>query len=191
MTYKEKEIRYEPSGRLSVMRIKCWQDEEDIYWDNQKHDEFTRVIYVQGGCHPARQPISKKQFRILCELRPTVQEIADCFKVSPDAIENFCKRAFNEFEYKSLPELISMIGSAYKFNLRRFLWTHAEKSASMAIFLAKNYLDMSENPGPGNENIQIETVNYHVAKGKDIGLWNEAKKQKIKIPNTQAPPPSP
>lgn len=191
MSASDKKIPLEPSGRPSLVHVKSWRDEEDIYWDNQKFDEFVRVVYVQGGGQPGRQPISKKQFRILCELRPTVQELADCFKVSPEAIESFCKRAFTEFEYKSMADLIGMIGSGYKFNLRRFLWAHAEKSATMAIFLAKNYLEMSENPGPGNENIQIETVNYNVAKGKDIGLWNEAKRHQKKIAVAQSRQPSP
>ena len=84
--------------------------------------------------------IDKKAFENLCMLQCSLMEIAAWFNCSEDTIERWCKREYNEpfnvvFASKRKAGLIS---------LRRLQFKLAEKSATMAIFLGKQYLNQRD-----------------------------------------------
>lgn len=83
-----------------------------------------------------RKEIDRKEFEKLCGLQCTEEEIAAWFDCTVDTIENWCKR---EYERK-FSEVFAEKRSYGKISLRRTQWQLAEKNASMAIFLGKNYL---------------------------------------------------
>ena len=83
-----------------------------------------------------RKEINADEFRKLCGMQCTLEEIAGFFDCSEDTIERWCKR-----------ELKTSFADAYKrdsatgrISLRRYQFKLAEKSAAMAIFLGKQYL---------------------------------------------------
>lgn len=87
-----------------------------------------------------RKNIDKNSFEKLCGLFCTLDEIAGFFNCSPDTIERWCKR-----EYKAnFAEVFKRYSAAGKISLRRYQFKLAEKSAAMAIFLGKNYLEQSD-----------------------------------------------
>ena len=87
-----------------------------------------------------RKIIDKTEFEKLCGLMCTKEEIANWFNVSEDTIERFCKREYGE-GYADTYKKYSADG---KISLRRMQFKLAEKSASMAIFLGKNYLGQKD-----------------------------------------------
>jgi len=83
-----------------------------------------------------RIEIDGDAFEKLCGLQCTLNEIAGFFNCSEDTIERWCKRSYGE-TFAEVYKKHSMTG---KISLRRTQFKLAEKSASMAIFLGKNYL---------------------------------------------------
>ena len=89
-----------------------------------------------------RKEISQTEFEKLCGLQCTKEEICDWFDVTDKTLDAWCKRTYKNgfsvvFEQKR---------SKGKISLRRSQFKLAEKSAAMAIFLGKNYLDQKDNP---------------------------------------------
>lgn len=89
-----------------------------------------------------RKEIDQKQFEMLCGLQCTLPEFCDAFNCSPDTIERWCKRTYKEcfaavFEKKR---------GRGKISLRRMQWRLAEKNATMAIWLGKQYLGQKDEP---------------------------------------------
>lgn len=88
-----------------------------------------------------RKEINSTEFEKLCGLQCTLEEIAGFFDCSPDTIENWCKR-----EYEStFSDIYKKFSYGGKLTLRRNMLKLSEKSAVMAIFLAKNWLGMTDN----------------------------------------------
>lgn len=88
-----------------------------------------------------RKEINSTEFEKLCGLQCTLEEIAGFFDCSADTIENWCKREYaNTFS-----ETYKKFSYGGKLTLRRNMLRLSEKSASMAIFLAKNWLGMTDN----------------------------------------------
>lgn len=88
-----------------------------------------------------RKEINSVEFEKLCGLQCTLAEIAGFFDCSEDTIENWCKREFNE----TFSETFKKYSAGGKLTLRRNMLRLSEKSAVMAIFLAKNWLGMTDN----------------------------------------------
>lgn len=87
-----------------------------------------------------RIEIDSEQFKKLCAIQCTEEEIASWFKCSVDTIERFCKR-----EYKlSFAESFKMFSADGKISLRRTQFKMAEHNCSMAIWLGKQYLGQKE-----------------------------------------------
>lgn len=84
--------------------------------------------------------INKEHFENLCNLQCTLNEIAGFFKCSPDTIENWCKRTY-EMCFSDTYKKYSQNG---KISLRRYQFKLAEKNASMAIWLGKQYLGQTD-----------------------------------------------
>lgn len=84
--------------------------------------------------------INKEHFENLCNLQCTLNEIAGFFKCSPDTIENWCKRTY-QIGFSDTYKKYSQNG---KISLRRHQFKLAEKNASMAIWLGKQYLGQTD-----------------------------------------------
>lgn len=87
-----------------------------------------------------RKEIDQDNFEKLCALQCTEGEIAFFFDVSVDTIERWCKRTYNE----GFADIFSKKRNGGKIRLRRAQFQLAEKNASMAIWLGKQYLDQCE-----------------------------------------------
>ena len=87
------------------------------------------------GGRPKKE-INKSTFEGLCEIQCTLDEIAGVFRCSPDTIERWCKRTYDE----GFADTYKKYSAEGKSSLRRKQIKLAEKSAAMAIWLGKQYL---------------------------------------------------
>lgn len=83
-----------------------------------------------------RKKIDQKQFENLCGLQCTLEEICGFFDVCTDTLETWCKRTYKA----NFSEVFSKKRGMGKISLRRNQWRLAEKNATMAIWLGKQYL---------------------------------------------------
>ena len=88
-----------------------------------------------------KKEIDQKQFENLCGLQCTLEEICGWFDVCSDTLETWCKRTYK----KNFSEVFAQKRGAGKISLRRNQWRLAEKSATMAIFLGKQFLGQRDN----------------------------------------------
>ena len=95
-----------------------------------------------------RKEISEIDFVKLCGLQCTLDEIAGWFDFSPDTIERWCKRELKT----SFAEAYKKHSAQGKISLRRAQFRIAERNASMAIFLGKQYLGQKDMPDIGDIN---------------------------------------
>ena len=98
-----------------------------------------------------QKEISEKLFENLCGIQCTEKEICSVFDCCEDTLNAWCKKTYN-MTFSDAFKTKSEIG---KSSLRRIQFRLAEKNASMAIFLGKQYLgqkDVIEN------NINAEPV---------------------------------
>lgn len=88
-----------------------------------------------------KKEISEEQFKKLCKIQCTLQEIAGFFDCSEDTIENWCKRTFKE----GFSDCYKKYSQNGKISLRRQQFQLAMKgNCSMLIWLGKQYLGQSE-----------------------------------------------
>ena len=83
-----------------------------------------------------RKEIDQKQFENLCGLQCTLEEICGWFGVTDKTLDGWCKRTYRT----SFSEVFRQKRGLGKVSLRRSQWRLAEKNASMAIWLGKQYL---------------------------------------------------
>lgn len=88
-----------------------------------------------------RKEINQKEFEKLCGLQCTKAEICAWFDTTEKTLEAWCKRTYRE----GFSQVFSQKREWGKISLRRSQWQLAEKSASMAIFLGKQYLGQRDN----------------------------------------------
>ena len=88
-----------------------------------------------------RKEIGLEQFKKLCGLQCTLAEIAGFFDCSEDTIENWCKREL----HRGFSDAFKEYSASGKISLRRNQFRLAEKSAAMAIFLGKQYLEQKDS----------------------------------------------
>ena len=87
-----------------------------------------------------RKEINQKQFVDLCGLQCTKDEICAFFDVTDKTLESWCRRTYKA----GFSEVFSQKRGLGKISLRRSQWRLAEKSATMAIWLGKQYLDQKD-----------------------------------------------
>lgn len=87
-----------------------------------------------------RIEIDLEQFKKLCAIQCTLDEIASWFKCSPDTIERWCKRELK----MGFAEAFKTWSADGKISLRRSQFRMAETNVSMAIWLGKQYLGQRE-----------------------------------------------
>lgn len=99
------------------------------------------------GGRPLKK-IGKQEFEKLCALQCTKSEICGFFEITDKTLENWCKRTYTDDKGNPLgfSEVFSIKRVKGKISLRRAQFQLAEKSASMAIFLGKNYLEQRDVP---------------------------------------------
>ena len=88
-----------------------------------------------------RKEIDHQQFRKLCQIQCTLEEIAAWFECSVDTIERWCKRETD----KTFAELHRIYSVDGKISLRRNQFKLAEKNVTMAIWLGKQYLGQKDS----------------------------------------------
>lgn len=87
-----------------------------------------------------RKEIDQKQFEMLCGLQCTLPEFCDALDVSDKTLDSWCKRTYGEH----FSEVFAKKRGRGKISLRRMQWRLAEKNATMAIWLGKQYLDQKD-----------------------------------------------
>lgn len=90
-----------------------------------------------------RAQIDQAQFEKLCGLQCTEAEILAWFGITDKTLNRWCKEVYK----MSFSDVFAEKRDAGKISLRRHQWRLAEKNASMAIFLGKNYLGQKDDPG--------------------------------------------
>lgn len=88
-----------------------------------------------------RKEIDPKQFENLCGLQCTLEEICGWFDVTDKTLDSWCKRTY----HASFSEVFKQKRGAGKISLRRSQWRLAEKNATMAIFLGKQFLGQRDS----------------------------------------------
>lgn len=88
-----------------------------------------------------RKEIDQKQFENLCGLQCTLEEICGWFDVTDKTLDSWCKRTY----HASFSEVFRQKRGAGKISLRRSQWRLAEKNATMAIFLGKQFLGQRDS----------------------------------------------
>lgn len=84
--------------------------------------------------------IDMEQFKGLCSIQCTLEEIANWFKCSEDTIERWCKRELK----MSFADAYKSYSSGGKISLRRYQFRMAEHNATMAIWLGKQWLGQTD-----------------------------------------------
>lgn len=84
--------------------------------------------------------IDKTAFVKLCQLQCTMQEIAGYFECSHDTVERWVKQEYG----KKFSEVYIDLRSGGLLSLRRSQFKLAEKNATMAIWLGKQYLNQKD-----------------------------------------------
>lgn len=88
-----------------------------------------------------KKEINQELFEKLCGIMCTEEEIANVFDCSVDTINRFCKDRYE----MTFAEAYKKFSAAGKASLRRYQFKLAQKNASMAIFLGKNYLGQTDH----------------------------------------------
>lgn len=83
-----------------------------------------------------KKVINQKLFENLCGIQCTETEICGVLECSADTLNRWCKRTY-KMTFADTYKSKSQVG---KSSLRRAQWKLAEKNASMAIWLGKQYL---------------------------------------------------
>ncbi len=118
-----------------------------------------------GQIKQKQDKINQDLFEKLCGIQCTKEEICSVLNVSEKTLNRWCKRTYGE-NFSPVFAKKRMFGCS---SLRRMQWKLAEKNATMAIFLGKNYLGQRDN-------IELATTDM----SKVDELLNEIKKNAIK-----------
>ena len=116
------------------------------------------------------------QFKEMCALQCTMEEICGIFNISKDTLRDRIKKAFGpEVDF---PTIFKDYSAGGKMSLRRCQFKLAQKSAAMAIFLGKNYLNQVDVKTLDDVNKPI-TITW---KDADASAQDQVK---IKVPATK------
>lgn len=110
-----------------------------------------------------KKQIDKEEFEKLCGLQCTEQEICGWFGCCEDTLNSWCKE---NYEGKTFSDVFATKKEVGKISLRRNMIKLSQKSATMAIFLAKNWLGMTDNVEVKADTSLMQTL-LDVMKGKD------------------------
>jgi len=85
--------------------------------------------------------VPRDQFEGLCRLQCTKLEVCEFFGITDKTLERWCKETYDGAGFSEVFELKRTHG---KIALRRNMMQMAQTTPSVAIFLAKNWLGMSD-----------------------------------------------
>lgn len=88
-----------------------------------------------------RKEINQNEFEKLCALQCTKSEICAWFDVTDKTLESWCKRTYSA----GFSDVFKQKRERGKISLRRTQWQLAEKNATMALWLGKQYLNQRDN----------------------------------------------
>ena len=83
-------------------------------------------------------------FEGLCERQCSEREICSIFKTSHNTLRKWIKEEYGD----TFPNIVERFRDRGKAELRRIGYDLAKKQPAVWIFMAKNYLGMSDNPAP-------------------------------------------
>lgn len=89
-----------------------------------------------------RKELDIEEFEKLCSYQCTEEEICSWFDVTDKTLNKWCK---DNYEGKGFSEVFALKRGTGKVSLRRNLFQLSQKNAIVAIFLAKNWLGMTDN----------------------------------------------
>lgn len=106
--------------------------------ENLKQNSQTENNGLLATKKMGRPPIeiNKKNFESLCGLQCTEEDIADFFECSIDTIERWCKKTYSE----TFAEVYKKHKAKGRISIRRAQFALAQKNATVAIWLGKQYL---------------------------------------------------
>lgn len=115
-----------------------------------------------------QKELNAEQFEKLCALQCTLKEIAAWFKCSEDTVERWCRREYS----MSFADAYKIYSADGKISLRRFQFKQAEKSATMAIWLGKQWLGQKDHldmdVGVNTNSEEVEALNgYFIQRRKE------------------------
>ena len=116
-----------------------------------------------------RKPIDRTEFEKLCALQCTLEEVCGWFGVQDDTLNKWCRE---NYEGRTFSEVFAEKRVAGKISLRRNMIQLASKNATMAIFLAKNWLGMSDNVEVKADTSLMQSL-LEVVANKDTGKEQE------------------
>lgn len=116
------------------------------------------------GDTPAQDKIDKKQFENLCGLQCTILEICDFFDVDDKTLNSWCKNTYDT----TFSEIFKIKRGKGQISLRRTQWKLAEKNASMAIFLGKQYLGQTDKVETTGEIKTTPTIKLEVVDNSNL-----------------------
>lgn len=90
-----------------------------------------------------KKEIDQKQFESLCALQCTREEILDFFDITEPTLNAWCKRTYGT----NFLAVFRQKRGKGKISLRRHQMRLAEKNATMAIWLGKQYLGQRDDAG--------------------------------------------
>ena len=105
---------------------------------------------AKGQIKQKQSRIDKRQFESLCAIQCTEEEICDVLDVSTDTLNSWCKSMYNS----NFSDTFKKKRGMEKASLRRRQWLLAEKNATMAIWLGKQWLGQKDNPGEVKVDLQ-------------------------------------
>lgn len=97
-----------------------------------------------------KKKIDQKQFENLCGLQCTREEICDWFEISDKTLDKWCNETYGD----SFSVVFAQKRGKGKISLRRAQFRLAEKNATMAIWLGKQFL--------GQRDVQTLEINKSV-----------------------------
>lgn len=89
-----------------------------------------------------KKDFDKRLFKELCEIQCTKLEICAVMELSDKTLDARCKEAYG----RSFSEVYAEKREGGKASLRRKQWLLADKNATMALWLGKQYLGQTDNP---------------------------------------------
>ena len=89
-----------------------------------------------------KKEINQETFEELCKIHCTEEEIAQVLRVSVKTLYSWCKETYGT----SFSEVFKDFQGDGKASLRRIQFKLAERNATMAIFLGKQWLGQKDNP---------------------------------------------
>lgn len=126
--------------------------------------DFERKMEEGGLMARPRKQIDQKSFESLCALQCTLEEVCGFFDVTDKTLDGWCKRTYGS----SFSEVFKQKRGSGKISLRRAQFRLAEKNASMAIWLGKQYLGQKDDPQMVfAENVKIDGLSKSLQEMED------------------------